>query len=59
MTLASIVTAGLFIGVVKGHDAKTKWMNKRKGRQEQKKVRLAGNTGEVMLDDYELESFHN
>ena len=58
MIIAAIVVGGLFIGAVKGQDARTRWVSRMKGREE-KKIKAERNPKEVLLDDYEIASFHN
>ena len=57
-----IVTVGTAIGILKGSEAKQKWVFKLKNRYEEKR-QLAEQkkllrTGGVALDDIELASFH-
>ena len=54
--IAAVVVGGLFIGAVKGQGARSSWVKKMKTRDE-RKVRTGPN--EVVLDDYEIASFHN
>ena len=54
--IAAVVVGGLFIGAVKGQGARSSWVKKMKTRDE-RTVRPAPN--EVVLDDYEIASFHN
>ena len=54
--IAAVVVGGLFIGAVKGQGARSNWVKKMKTRDE-RKVRTGPN--EVVLDDYEIASFHN
>ena len=54
--VAAVVVGGLFIGAVKGQDARSRWINKMKTRDENRKVK---NPNEVILDDYEIASYHN
>ena len=54
--IAAVVVGGLFIGAVKGQDARSRWISKMKTRDENKKVK---NPNEVILDDYEIASYHN
>ena len=54
--IAAVVVGGLFIGAVKGQGARDRWVSKMKTRDE-RKMRPAPN--EVVLDDYEIASFHN
>ncbi len=53
--IAAVVVGGLFIGAVKGQEARSRWVNKMKVRDERK----VKNPNEVVLDDYEIASFHN
>lgn len=57
LIMSAIVVAGLFIGVVKGQEARTKWTSKMKSRYESRKIKTPA-TGEVALDDHEIASFH-
>ncbi len=59
LMFALLAIAGLCIGIVKGQDARTKWLNKMKNRNDDKRVRIASNSHEVLLDEYEIQSFHN
>ena len=54
--VAAVVVGGLFIGAVKGQDARSRWISKMKTRDENRKVK---NPHEVILDDYEIASYHN
>lgn len=56
--IAAIVVGGLFVGAVKGQDARTRWISKMKGRED-RKPKAVKNANEVELDDYEIASFHN
>jgi len=56
--IAAIVVGGLFVGAVKGQDARTRWVSKMKGRED-RKPKAEKNANEVELDDYEIASFHN
>ena len=55
--IAAVVVGGLFIGVVKGQEARSSWMRKMKSKDERKMK--PENPNEVVLDDYEIASFHN
>ena len=55
--IAAVVVGGLFIGAVKGQDARSSWVKRMKARDERKEK--AQNPNEVVLDDYEIASFHN
>lgn len=54
--IAAVVVSGLFIGAVKGQEARSRWVSKMKMREERK---IKANPDEVVLDDYEISSFHN
>ena len=56
MFIAAVVVGGLFIGAVKGQEARSRWISKMKTRDERK---MKTNPNEVVLDDYEIASFHN
>ena len=55
--IAAVVVGGLFIGAVKGQEARSSWMKKMKSKDERKMK--PANPTEVVLDDYEIASFHN
>ena len=55
--IAAVVVGGLFIGAVKGQGARSSWVKKMITRDERKMK--AQNPNEVVLDDYEIASFHN
>ena len=54
--IAAVVVGGLFIGAVKGQGARSNWVKKMKTRDERK---MKPGLKEVVLDDYEIASFHN
>ena len=54
--IAAVVVGGLFIGALKGQEARSRWISKMKTRDERK---MKPNPDEVVLDDYEIASFHN
>ncbi len=56
--IASIIAGGLFVGFVKGQDARSRWVSKMKNRQENPKSNSEKTSNEVALDDYEIASFH-
>jgi hypothetical protein len=57
-----VISVGSVIGIVKGEEAKQKWVFKIKSRVDNKKQiaekKLRAKKGGVMLDDIELASFH-
>lgn len=56
--LASILVGGLFVGFVKGQEARSRWVTKMKTRKEDPKLKNEKNSREVALDDFEIASFH-
>jgi hypothetical protein len=54
--IATVVVGGLFIGALKGQEARSRWVSKMKTRDESRKVKPPN---EVELDDYEIASYHN
>lgn len=55
--IAAVVVGGLFIGAVKGQDARSRWISKMKTKEDSRKMKADPN--EVILDDYEIASYHN
>jgi hypothetical protein len=59
--LTMIVCVGLLVGIVKGQEARQKWVTKKKAKYEHKKNQLDGTAESnslVMLDEYELATYH-
>jgi hypothetical protein len=56
--LAAIVVAGLFVGALKGQEARTRWVSKMKTRDTSRNLNTDRPAGEVELDDFEMASFH-
>jgi hypothetical protein len=54
--IAAVVVGGLFVGAVKGQEARNSWVKRMKTRDERK---MKTGPKEVVLDDYEIASFHN
>jgi len=60
--LSMILTAGLFIGMIRGQEIKQKWIAKMKNRYEEKKA--IGNPKnitpeEISLDEFEISAYHS
>jgi hypothetical protein len=57
------VSVGGMIGVIKGEEAKQKWVFRMKSKYENRRLmaerKSIARRGGVMLDDIELASFHN
>lgn len=59
IVIATIIVGGLFIGIVKGQEARSRWVTKMKTRHDQGKFKEVIPNNEVILDDFEIASFHN
>lgn len=58
--LTMIVFTGLMIGIVKGQEARQKWVNKKKNKYENQHLKITPETGNslVMLDEFEMAAYH-
>ncbi len=56
--ITSILFMGLFVGLVKGQESRSQWVNKMKERFGNHKLTTEKNSAEVDLDDFEIASFH-
>ncbi len=58
-----VISIGSVIGMVRGQEAKQKWVFKIKSKVDNKKLiaekRLQAKKGGVLLDDIEMASFHD
>jgi hypothetical protein len=58
-----VISIGSVIGMVRGQEAKQKWVFKIKSKVDNKKLiaekRLQAKKGRVLLDDIEMASFHD
>ena len=58
-----VISVGSVIGIVRGQEAKQKWVFKIKSKVDNKKLiaekRQLAKKGGVLLDDIEMASFHN
>jgi hypothetical protein len=63
MVVFLAVTVGGMIGVIKGEEAKQKWVFRLKSKHENRRLiaerKSIARRGGVLLDDIELASFHN
>ena len=63
MVVFLAVTVGGMIGVIKGEEAKQKWVFRMKSKYENRRLmaerKSIARKGGVLLDDIELASFHN
>ena len=57
-----ILVAGIFVGVIKGQEARQKWVGKKKMKYEEKRT-IPKNTKEdnslVALDEIEMATYHS
>jgi len=58
LIIATIIASGLFVGFLKGQEARNRWVTKMIARQENKKSKPDKPIDEVPLDDFEIASFH-
>jgi hypothetical protein len=56
--IAAVVVGGLFVGAVKGQEARSRWMSKMKIREESRKTKPEY-SNEIFLYDFEFASFQN
>lgn len=56
--IASLVVGGLFVGIVKGQEARTRWVSKMKSRYDSNRPKSEKKSAMVDLDDFEISSFH-
>lgn len=59
LIITSILFMGLFVGILKGQEARTQWVNKMKDKFDNRKLKTVKSPAEVDLDDFEIASFHN
>jgi hypothetical protein len=61
--LLFVISIGSVIGIVRGEEAKQKWVFKIKSKSDNKRLiaekRQQAKKGGVLLDDIEMASFHN
>jgi len=56
--LTVIVCVGLIVGVVKGQEARQKWVTKKKTKYEQKRSHTFDSNSPVALDEFEMATYH-
>lgn len=56
--LSSILLGGLFIGLLRGQEARHRWVSKMKDRNESRRLKTEKQSALVDLDDFEISSFH-
>ncbi|HEY2722752.1 MAG TPA: hypothetical protein VGI82_13550 [Chitinophagaceae bacterium] len=57
-----ILLAGIVVGILKGQDAKNKWVNKKKIKYEAKRgfqKQLSGDRSLLTLDEIEMSTYHS
>lgn len=60
LILTMVIFAGLMIGIVKGQEARQKWVTKKKNRYETRYLNLNQKVenSQVVLDEFEMEAYH-
>ncbi|MDX1954056.1 MAG: hypothetical protein SFU20_00905 [Chitinophagaceae bacterium] len=59
LIIVLILAGGMFVGMVKGQEARTKWVSRMKGRLDTTPQKQQPARDEVILDDIEMASFHS
>ncbi|MBL7750652.1 MAG: hypothetical protein JNN29_04675 [Chitinophagaceae bacterium] len=59
LIIVLILAGGMFVGMVKGQEARTKWVSRMKGRLDTTPQKQQPARDEVVLDDIEMASFHS
>ncbi len=63
VTLFLVISIGSLIGIVRGEEAKQKWVFKIRSKYDNKRLiaekRMQARKGGVLLDDIEMASFHD
>ncbi len=59
--LALIFGIAVLVGIVKGPEAKQKWLNRRKIKYEAKLgyPKVPGNSDQIILDEIEMSTYHS
>lgn len=58
LVIATMIVSGLFIGIVRGQEARSRWISKMKSKFEHWRQKNEPEKKEVKLDDFEIASFH-
>jgi len=58
MMFTAILLAGIVVGIVKGQEARQKWVSKKKAKYEAKRT-LAPADNQVVLDEIEMATYHH
>ena len=61
-TVRMILIIGIVVGIVKGHEARVKWVTKKKTKYEAKRDsrrHMPGGESLVMLDEIEMSTYHS
>jgi hypothetical protein len=56
--LTVIICVGLVVGVVRGQEARQKWLSRKKIKYEQKRNHTTDTNSPVALDEYEMATYH-
>ncbi len=59
--LAMILGMAVLVGIVKGPEAKQKWLNRKKVKYEAKLgyPKVSGNNDQIVLDEIEMSTYHS
>jgi hypothetical protein len=59
LVFTMILLGGIFVGMVKGQEARQKWVSKKKIRYEQNLVPQTGGEQFIVLDEIEMATYHS
>jgi hypothetical protein len=62
VTFRLILLVGIFVGIMKGQEARQKWLSKKKIKYESKKANQKNSIADgsqVVLDDIEMATYHS
>jgi hypothetical protein len=59
MMFTAILLAGIVIGIVKGQEARQKWVSKKKVKYEAKRTLAPADNPQVVLDEIEMATYHH
>jgi hypothetical protein len=59
LVFTAILVAGIFVGMMKGQEARQKWVSKKKIKYEKKTQVSTGNEQFVVLDEIEMATYHS
>jgi hypothetical protein len=63
LLFSAILVSGIFIGMIKGQEARQKWVSRMKNkvetRQGTEKIAGIADQDQVILDEYEMATYHS